>query len=146
MRLPATLLLAALLAAPPLLISGCELTPSDVGSSAGRRRTDEATLTELQKKLDKATEQKEVLAAAMEGSDAAAVKAARHEALVAVGKMETALQPVNARKPEFQDRDIQLRFLDEIRRPWLKLRREVDEMLKAPVKEIPAEMPPAPGK
>ena len=51
-----------------------------------------------------------------------------------VGKLETEMGKVQSRKPEFQDRDNQRRYQDEVLRPWLRTSRESEELLRSTVK------------
>ena len=66
MRILMVLVVAA--AATPCLLAGCELTPSDVGSSAARHRADEATIEKLLVSLEKCRADTESLRAATAGA------------------------------------------------------------------------------
>ncbi len=145
MRLFRRLGLAALLAAPAS-VAGCELTP-DLGSSEIQLREGQTTLDDLQAKMDKCRDAMKAYEESLRARDEAAARADRRQLLVAQGKMKDKIALVQARKPEFQDRALQARFVDEIRHPWTTLSREVDDLLAGRRTEAaPADGDPAPAK
>lgn len=145
MRFPMRLARLALLALP-LFAAGCELTP-DLGSSEMRLREGQSTLDDLLQRMEKCRTAKEDYEAALKAGDEGASRAARRSLMTAQGKMKDKMAFVQARKPEFPDRGLQARFVDEVRQPWSILTREVDDLLAGRTKAPePPEEAPAPGK